>query len=277
MFNLFLKTLKFCMQIKQLNPTTPSSRHKISICKNLLSKNNSLIKNLLKTLPRNSGRSSITGHITVRHKGAGCKKRYRWIDFQNNESHFILITICYDPYRKAFISLVFDLTKHVFKFVINVEKLYPGSLVFFGKHLSDLKLGYRTWLKKIPSGSLVNSLSPKLGAKALYARASGGFCQLLQKNKKFLRVKLSSNKIIHVSTDAVATLGVISNTVQKKISIGKAGTRRLQGFRPSTRGIAMNPVDHPHGGRTNGGRPSVTPWALPTKGKPTVNKKKVLI
>jgi large subunit ribosomal protein L2 len=93
----------------------------------------------------------------------------------------------------------------------------------------------------------------------LYARASGGFCQLLQKNKRFLRVKLSSNKIIHVSTDAVATLGVISNTVQKKISIGKAGTRRLQGFRPSTRGIAMNPVDHPHGGRTNGGRPSVTP------------------
>jgi large subunit ribosomal protein L2 len=247
------------MQIKRLNPTTPSFRHKISICKNLLSKNNTLLKNLLKTLPRNSGRSSITGHITVRHKGAGCKKRYRLINFQNKEAHYILITVCYDPYRKAFISLVFNIIKCSFEFVINIEKLYPGSLIYFGQFLDDFKLGYRTLLKNIPSGSIINNLSNNLNSNAQYARAPGSFCQLLQKNKNFLRVKLSSTKIINVSKNAIGTLGVVSNSIQKKIYIGKAGTRRLQGIRPSTRGIAMNPVDHPHGGRTNGGRPSVTP------------------
>lgn len=261
------------MQIKRLKPTTPSSRNKITICKNLLSKNNLLVKNLLKTLQCHSGRSSLTGHITVRHKGAGCKKRYRLINFKNVESNFILITVCYDPYRKAFVSLVFDLIKHSFDFIINIEKLYPGSLIHSGPSISDFKLGYRTFLKSVPSGSFINNISTRINSKAIYARAPGTFCQLLQKNKNFLRIKLSSSKIINVSTHAVATLGIISNTIQRKICIGKAGSRRLQGIRPATRGIAMNPVDHPHGGRTNGGRPSVTPWALPTKGKPTVKKK----
>lgn len=247
------------MKIKYLKPTTPSSRYKVSICKNLLSKNNLLVKNLLKKLPTHSGRSSTTGHITVRHRGSGCKKRYRMVNFQNTESNCILLSTLYDPYRKGFISLVFDLTKYCFDFILNVEKVYPGSLVYSGPILNDFHLGSRTFLKKIPSGSLVNSLSVNADSKAVYGRTPGNFCQLLQKNKKFSRVKLPSGKIINVSSNAVATLGVVSNAIQKKTRLGKAGDRRLQGFRPSVRGIAMNPVDHPHGGRTNGGRPSVTP------------------
>ena len=137
-----------------------------------------------------------------------------------------------------------------------------------------MKLGFRTVLKNIPTGSVINCLSfSKLkNQKINFIRSAGTFGQIVQKNFLFSKIKLPSNQIIEVPTSSFATIGSVSNNLQKFIVFGKAGRRRLLGNRPSVRGIAMNPVDHPHGGRTNGGRPSVTPWGIPTKGKPTVKK-----
>jgi len=136
-----------------------------------------------------------------------------------------------------------------------------------------LRLGFRTLLKNIPTGTIINCLSLQKDKKVKYIRSAGTFGQIIQKNILSCHIKLPSNQIIIVSANSYATIGVISNLKNNLVVLGKAGRNRLMGHRPSVRGIAMNPVDHPHGGRTNGGRPSVTPWGIPTKGKPTVKFK----
>ena len=129
-------------------------------------------------------------------------------------------------------------------------------------------------INNIPTGSLVHSLTSSQNThKTCFARAAGTFCQIIQKGVSTNKVRLPSGLICTVPKDAYATLGVVSNAQHNSIYLGKAGRNRLKGIRPCVRGIAMNPVDHPHGGRTNGGRPSVTPWGIPTKGKPTVKNK----
>ena len=178
----------------------------------------------------------------------------------------------HDPFRNSFISLVFDFKTSLFFNILSTSKLMPGSVVLTTNKKSDLNLGYRILLQNIPTGSIFHSLSLKNTIK--YARSAGTACQLIQKLANNCKVKLPSGVIIDVDAQSFGTLGSISNSQQNLISIGKAGKNRLKGIRPTVRGIAMNPVDHPHGGRTNGGRPSVTPWGIPTKGKPTVNKKK---
>jgi large subunit ribosomal protein L2 len=259
------------MKLKQLNPTTSGTRFQINIQKNLLSKTNKLFKSSIKGIKRFFGRSLTNGRITVWHKGGACKKKVRQLASTDTNYIGIVVTVMYDPFRNSFIALVFDFKTSLFFNILSTAKVLPGSIVLTTNKKSDLNLGYRILLQNTPTGSIFHSLS--LNNNIKYARSAGTSCQLIQKLATNCKVKLPSGVVVDVNTNSFGTLGSISNSQHNLISIGKAGKNRLKGIRPTVRGIAMNPVDHPHGGRTNGGRPSVTPWGIPTKGKPTVKKK----
>lgn len=260
------------MQLIKKKSNTNGTRHQLNLQKNLLSKNNKLIKSLNKGFKINCGRSSITGHITVRHKGRGCKKNYRYINFFNSNYYSIILAIFYDPNRSAFINLNYNFENELFFNTIATNNVLPGSITFCTNSFKELKLGCRTLLKNLPTGSLIHSISTSYFSKTKYIRSAGTFCQIIQKDLNFCKLKFPSGKIFKLSSTGYATIGVISNLKNNLIILGKAGRNRLKGSRPSVRGIAMNPVDHPHGGRSNGGKPCVTPWGIPTKGKPTVKK-----
>ena len=260
------------MKLKEFKPITNGIRHKISIQKNLLTKNNRLTKGLIRGIKKNYGRSTLTGHVTSAHTGGGCKKLLRVINFLSIKAISILIAISYDPLRNAFIALNYNLVNKMFFNTLATISVGPGALISCDENSSELRLGYRTVLKNIPTGSIFHSLALNSNKKSQYIRSAGTFGQLIQKNLKTCKIKLPSGKVIETPVDAFGTLGILSNVEHNLITLGKAGTKRLNGRRPIVRGIAMNAVDHPHGGQTNGGRPSVTPWGIPTKGKPTVKR-----
>lgn len=260
------------MSLKKIKGPTAGTRHKISIKKNLLVKNNKILKTLLFKKHTISGRSSITGRITVFHRGSGCKRLYRKINFLNSISKSVIVGVFYDPNRSAFIALNFDLLKKTFYNTIAIECAYPGSLIDCQKKLNEFRIGYRTLLTKIPSGAPINNISLSENSYAQYGRAAGTECILLQKSYLNSHIRLPSGKIIELSTAAFASVGKVTNKLHGQTYLGKAGTNRLRGKRPIVRGIAMNPVDHPHGGRTNGGMHWVTPWGIPTKGHHTKHK-----
>lgn len=261
------------MKLNKVNPNTNGVRHQLNLTKSLLSKNNRIFKSSLKGLKSNAGRSTINGRITTRHRGAGCKSAFRQLDKTNKVMHGIVLTTLFDPKRSSFISLNYNFITSNFFLNPVTESVYTGSIISCDKSNTDLKLGYRTILKNIPTGSLVHSLSISDDKKSQYIKSAGTFGQLIQKDFKLCKVKLPSGIIITLSINSYATLGTVSNKLHNLVVLGKAGRNRLKGIRPSVRGIAMNPVDHPHGGRSNGGKPPVTPWGKPTRGKPTVNKK----
>jgi large subunit ribosomal protein L2 len=255
------------MQLRKLKPRTPGTRHRIIIEKNLLAKTSLLYKNIIGYKHKKSGRSSTTGHITVWHRGSGCKKKYRNINFKNESKLGITIMISYDPNRNSFISLNFNFENKKFFSTIAPNLYFPGFIYYNDDIIEDLKYGFRTTLKQIPTGSLINNLSLSTNSISKYARSAGTFCQLIQKTTEICKIKLPSGKILELSDTAYATVGEVSNKVFNTICLGKAGVNRLRGFRPIVRGIAMNPVDHPHGGRANSGFVKVTPWGIPTKTK----------
>jgi len=261
------------MKLIKLKSVTNGQRHQLNLQKNLLSKTNRLLKSSILGLKQFSGRSVSSGRITVWHKGGACKSNFRTINFSNTPFESIVVCIMYDPKRNSFISLNFDLQKKLFFRTLATNFVYPGSLISCYKKPEELSLGNRTLITNIPTGSLVHSLTSLHNThKTCFARSAGTFCQIVQKGVLTNKIKLPSGIIITVPQDSYATLGVVSNINSNLVYLGKAGRNRLKGIRPCVRGIAMNPVDHPHGGRTNGGRPSVTPWGIPTKGKPTVKK-----
>ncbi len=255
------------MKLIKLKPTTNGSRHQIKIDKSLLVKDSRIFKNTVKNLKSSQGRSSITGHITSWHKGGGKKHLYRNIDLTNNSKNAIVVGVAYDPNRSAFISTNFDLNNEVFFNTIATNQNFPGSLLQSNSSLRELKLGFRTQLNNIPMGTIVNNISHGVKGLSQYVRSAGTSAQLIQSDKKNAKLKLPSNAIIKVPVNSYANIGVVSNEKHNLTCLGKAGRKRNLNRRPIVRGIAMNPVDHPHGGRTNGGRPSVTPWGLPTKNK----------
>jgi len=260
------------MQIFKSKPYTSGVRHYINIKKNLLSKTNNLFKQTITGFKRFRGRSSTTGRITVRHMGGGCKKKFRELKLTDTPTTSIVTAVMHDPLRSSFVSLNFDLETQIFFRTLATNGVGPGVLQKCGTKDIELKLGNRTMLKNIPTGSILHSLS--IGSNAKFVRSAGLFFQIIQKTSDSCKIRLPSGFVKEVSNESYGTLGSVSNFQHNLISIGKAGRSRWLGIRPSVRGIAMNPVDHPHGGRTNGGRPSVTPWGIPTKGKPTVLKKK---
>lgn len=260
------------MEILKSKSNTNSTRHRISIKKGLLSKTNKLFKQSVLGFKKFVGRSALNGRITVRHKGSGCKKKFRCINFSNLQKNSIVVSVSYDPFRNSFVTLNFDLDNFSFFRSLATNHVGPGALQVCGTNNVELKLGNRTILKNIPAGSILHSLSLK-GALSKYSRSAGSFFQIIQKGLSTCKIRLSSGAIKEVPVSSFSTIGSVSNMQHNLISIGKAGRNRLLGIRPSVRGIAMNPVDHPHGGRTNGGRCPVTPWGIPTKGKRTVLKK----
>jgi len=264
------------MQIRKLKPTSPGQRHQIILSKNLLSKNNSIFKNLINHFHQKKGRSTNTGHITVRHLGGGCKKVYRKINFGNFWSKSVVVANFYDPYRTSFISLVFDLIEKKFDFLIMTEYIFPGTILSsdFEYNFFDFKLGFRTWVKNIAAGAFIHNLSLTSNSKSNYIRSAGVKGQIIQKTSNGFKIRLPSGIILTTSNLAVATIGINSNAKHKLVVLGKAGKNRLKGRRPSVRGIAMNPIDHPHGGNSNGGRVgSSSPWGKSIRGKPTSKKK----
>lgn len=264
------------MQTQKLNPVTSGTRHQIKILKNILNKNNRIVKSLSNFFQQKQGRGVNLGCITVRHKGGGHKKIYRLINFGNFPGKLLVLSNYYDAYRNSFISLVFDFVQKNFDFILMTSQITVGSVLVyeFKEHSIDLKLGYRTLIKNIPAGSVICNLSTKYNNKAVFIRSAGTFGQIIQKTKQFFKIRLPSGKILTVDNLATATLGSVSNSKHRLTVIGKAGRNRLLGKRPATRGTAMNPVDHPHGGKTNGGQKTcMTPWGKPTRGSPTKKKK----
>ncbi len=258
--------------IKKQN-NTPGTRHSLQLTKFLLFKNNKLIKNLIKPHKKAHGRSTTTGHITVWHKGGGCKTIYRKINFTNKEAYSIIIGLMYDSQRNNIIALNFDLINKKFFNTNAILNNYAGSLIICQEKINDFYLGYRSTLASLPVGSLISNIAKNKGHSFL-VRAAGTFAQLIQKQQDNCKIRLPSNQIIVLPSNSFATLGINANLQSNQVVIGKAGKQRLKNIRPTVRGIAMNPVDHPHGGRSNGGGHPKTPWGIKTKGKKTVRKKK---
>lgn len=255
------------MELIKLKPTSNSVRHQIKLKKSLLAKNTSFLTNKLHVpLASSYGKSSPSGRISAWHRQRGAKKSYR--PFVNAQTGlFINIFSNYNPNQTSFSSIAFDLINKRFENLFATSYVNPGCLIQIKSKLPIYKLGYRMKLKSVPTGSLVSNLASNDNNKVLYIKAAGTVGQVIQIGPQNSKIKLPSGNVIEVSSESFVTLGSVPNEKHNLIYKGKAGRNRNLGFRPIVRGIAMNPVDHPHGGRTNGGRPSVTPWGLPTKGK----------
>ena len=177
--------------------------------------------------------------------------------------------IQYNSTSNSFIDLNFDLNSKRFFKTINIKGILPGSLINSSINNDEIKLGVRTYLKNFPLGSLISVINKAGEFRPKFGRSAGSFCQLVEKSTTECKIKLPSGKLHKVNNQFLGSFGTISNEKSKNISTGKAGKSRLKGIRPSVRGVAMNPVDHPHGGKSNKGMSPVTPWGIPTKGKPT--------
>lgn len=238
-------------------------------------KNTFLIKNAIKGSKNSAGRNN-TGQITVRHKGGGHKKKYRNIDFlRNNESVGIVTSLEYDPYRTAFIASIYNLLTSNYSYIIAPKHLNIGDIVKSGLN-AEAKIGHSLTLIKIPVGSFIHNISLKENKKAQLSRSAGVSSQLIEKTAKYCRIILSSGTHKFLSTTCHATIGIVSNELSFFKNLGKAGRNRWLNKRPSVRGVAMNPIDHPHGGgegKSSGGRSSVTPWGRPTKNGKTSNSR----
>ena len=264
------------MAIKVYKPTTNGRRNMSVTDYSQLSKV-APERSLLEPMKKNSGRNSY-GRITVRHRGGGLRRKYRIIDFkrQKNGMAAEVKTIEYDPNRSAFIALVQyeDGTKN---YIIAPNGLSVGDKVYSGAD-SDIKVGNALPLINIPTGTFVHNVELYPGKGAQMAKAAGTQAQLMAKENGYALLRLPSGELRNVPDACMATIGQVSNIDHENVKIGKAGRKRLMGWRPTVRGSVMNPNDHPHGGgegKSPIGRPGpVTPWGKPALGYKTRNNKK---
>ena len=240
----------------------------------ILNKFNSIkytaIKSETKGLKKRGGRNNF-GNITSFKKSGGHKKSYRNIDFYRTNLQGIISSTEYDPNRTASIASVFDFDKKKHFYIILPNGLKKGSLIKSGV-TSSVKIGHSLSLNRIPLGSYIHNISLIPKGPGQIARAAGSYAQLIQKTQHYVRIKLRSGKQRLLNLNCTATLGVVSDENHDVMPFKKAGRSRWLGKKPTVRGVAMNPIDHPHGGgegKTSGGRPSVTPWGKPTKGQQT--------
>ena len=241
---------------------------------NLLKRNfdkKAFIKNMVCGQKNNAGRNNA-GKITIRHKGGGHKKKYRKIEFiRDNNSIWIVVSLEYDPYRTAFIASIYDFLNSNYFYIIAPKNLNIGDIVKSGLN-AEIKIGHTLTLAKIPVGSFVHNISLKESKRAKLSRSAGTNSQLIEKNSDYCRIIMSSGKRKTLPSMCHATIGTVSNEFSFFKRINKAGRNRWLNKRPTVRGVAMNPIDHPHGGgegKTSGGRSSVTPWGKPTKNRKT--------
>jgi large subunit ribosomal protein L2 len=263
------------MALKQYKPTTPGRRGLVLVDRSGLYKGKPE-KSLTEGLRKNGGRNN-TGRITCFHIGGGHKRRYRTIDFKRNKFDQVATVerLEYDPNRTAFIALV-SYEDGEKAYIIAPQRLAVGDTVVSSEK-ADIKPGNAMPLGNIPVGTIVHNVEMKPGKGAQIARSAGSYVQLVGKDQGYAQLRLMSGELRLIRSECMATIGAVSNPDQQNINLGKAGRKRWLGVRPTVRGVAMNPIDHPHGGgegRTSGGRHPVTPWGKPTKGKKTrMNKK----
>ena len=228
-------------------------------------------KSLLRPLKKTGGRNNL-GRITVRHRGGGHKRRYRLIDFKRDKFDVPakVATIEYDPNRSARISLLHYADGEK-RYIIAPQGLNVGDVVVAGEQV-DIKPGNALPLRAIPLGTNLHNIEMKPGKGGQLIRSAGTVAQLVAKDEQYAQLRLRSGEIRRIRIECMATVGAVSNPENMNINLGKAGRNRWLGRRPTVRGVAMNPVDHPHGGgegKTAGGRHPVTPWGKPTKGYKT--------
>ena len=264
------------MSLKKYNPTTPGQRSKTGLNFEELSTDKPE-KSLLKPKKRSSGRNNL-GRITVRRRGGGHKRRVRVIDFKRDKDGVPakVATIEYDPNRSANIALLHYADGEK-RYIIATEDMVVGDMLMSGKD-AEFKSGNTLPLGSMPVGSIVHCIEMKPGKGAQMIRSAGCSAQFMAKEGGKALLKLKSGEMRNVPIDCKATLGIVGNAIQERVSIGKAGRSRWLGHRPKVRGVVMNPVDHPHGGgegKTSGGRHPVTPWGKPTKGYKTRKKNKL--
>ena len=263
------------MALKTFKPTTPSQRGLVLVDRSSLWKGKP-VKELTEGLKKAGGRNN-TGRITAWRKSGGHKQRYRVIDFKRRKFDVpaTVERLEYDPNRTAFIALV-KYADGEQVYILAPQRLKVGDQVVAGEK-ADIKPGNALQLKNIPVGTIVHNVELKPGKGGQMARSAGTYVQLVGRDSGFALIRLASGETRKVAAECMATIGAVSNPDQQNISIGKAGRNRWLGVKPSVRGVAMNPIDHPHGGgegRTSGGRHPVTPWGKGTKGTKTRNNKR---
>src|SRR5689334_13400732 len=262
------------MALKTFKPTTPSQRQLVIVDRSELWKGDP-VKDLTEG-KRNKGGRNNTGRITMRWRGGGHKKRYRIVDFRRRKDDVAATVerLEYDPNRTAFIALV-TYADGEQAYILAPQRLKAGDQVVSGERV-DIKPGNCMPMKNMPVGTIIHNVEMKPGKGGQIARSAGTYVQLVGRDAGYALLRLASGEVRMVRADCRATVGAVSNPDQQNINMGKAGRNRWLGKKPSVRGVAMNPIDHPHGGgegRTSGGRHPVTPWGKPTKGKKTRHNK----
>jgi large subunit ribosomal protein L2 len=258
------------MGIKKFKPTSDGRRHMTSSTFEEITKSKPE-KSLLAPLKRSGGRNN-SGRITKRHTGGGHKRQYRIVDFKRDklEVPAKVAAIEYDPNRSARIALLFYVDGEK-RYILAPNGLNVGDTVV-ASDSADIRPGNTMTIRSIPLGTWVHNVELKVGKGGQLARSAGAYAMIAAKEGRYAQLRLPSGEVRLVMQDCRATVGQVGNLDFEKIKIGKAGRNRWLGKRPQSRGVAMNPVDHPHGGgegKSSGGRHPVTPWGVPTKGYKT--------
>ena len=262
------------MAIRKLKPVTPTQRFR-TVADFAEITRSKPEKSLLEPLPSTGGRNNF-GRITCRHRGGGHKRQYRKIDFKRNKHEVPakVFSIEYDPNRSARICLLHYLDGEK-RYILWPKGLEVGAEIVAGPE-APFNTGNALPLERIPLGTMVHNIELNLGKGGQLARSAGSFAQVMAKEGEYVTLRLPSGEVRMVHKRCYATIGEVGNAEHENVVSGKAGRSRWLGIRPTVRGVAMNPVDHPHGGgegRTSGGRHPVTPWGQPTKGYKTRKKK----
>ena len=263
------------MALNTYKPTSAGRRQLILVDKSELYKGKPE-KSLTKGLSKTGGRDNY-GHVTSRRIGGGHKRSYRVIDFKRNkfDCEATVERIEYDPNRTAFIALI-SYSDGEKAYILAPQRLKSGDKIISAQR-ADIKPGNAMPLKNMPVGTIVHNIELKAGKGGQLVRSAGCYAQVVGKDAGYVQLKLNSGELRIVREECLATVGAVSNPDNQNVSLGKAGRKRWLGKRPVSRGVAMNPVDHPLGGgegRTSGGRHPVTPWGKPTKGAKTRSNKK---
>jgi len=262
------------MAVRKLKPITPGQRFKVVNGFDAITASKPE-KSLLAPLKKSGGRNS-DGKMTASHRGGGHKRRYRVIDFKRSkEGAGEVLSIEYDPNRSARIALL-TYSDGERRYILAPQGVEVGQTLMSARD-ADVRPGNSLPLRSIPLGTLVHAVELKIGAGAKLCRSAGVAAQVLAKEGDWSQLRLPSGEVRMVHLNCRATIGQVGNSEHGNIKLGKAGRSRWLGRRPKVRGVAMNPVDHPHGGgegRTSGGRHPVTPWGVPTKGKKTRKNKR---
>ncbi|MEA3544264.1 MAG: 50S ribosomal protein L2 [Thermodesulfobacteriota bacterium] len=258
------------MGIKKFKPTSDGRRHMASSTFEEITKSKPE-KSLLAPLTRSGGRNN-SGRITKRHTGGGHKRQYRIVDFRRDklEVSARVAAIEYDPNRSARIALLFYVDGEK-RYILAPNGLNVGDNVVASES-ADIRPGNTMTIRAIPLGTWVHNVELKVGKGGQLARSAGAYAMIAAKEGRYAQLRLPSGEVRLIMQDCRATVGQVGNLDFEKIKIGKAGRNRWLGKRPQSRGVAMNPVDHPHGGgegKSSGGRHPVTPWGVPTKGYKT--------